>query len=101
MTYLHYSINETEENILCIDNSMLNCVLSIPGIVITCRIDFTIHGKTYQERKASLETLAIEFSNFGDTAGLYGTDMWYINDFFRRNGKRYGLLTDFIENCLC
>ena len=101
MTYLHYAIVENEYNVLCIDDIELASIVSIPMVNILVRIDFTIHGKDYKTRKASLEKLAIDWSSSGDTSGLFYSDLCILSDFFRRNGERYGLLTDFIENGLC
>lgn len=71
-----------------------------PDLDIVTFIRFTIHGKDYHSRKSSLEEIAIDWSNNGDATGLYMSDLWSISDWFYRNGKRYGLLTDFNENGL-
>lgn len=64
--------------------------------------DFKISGKTYNERKASLQDLAIDFSN----SMIRGLDWSYgelatICNYFYKMGKRYGLLKEFRENCIC
>lgn len=71
----------------------------------TCKnikmLDFKISGKTYQERKASLEDLAIEFSNnFASLSWSWG-EIAEITNYFYENGKRYGLLKEFKENAIC
>lgn len=64
-------------------------------------LDFKIGGKTYQERKNNLEELAKDWQlNFAALPWSYG-ELAEIGDFFHRNGKRYGLLTEFKENCIC
>lgn len=64
-------------------------------------LDFKIKGKTYSERKAYLEDLAIDYSNnFACLSWSYG-ELAEISDWFYKNGKRYGLLTEFRENAIC
>lgn len=58
---------------------------------------FKITGKTYQEKKAALEEIAKDFQ-MHDTGGLYYSDYMIIGDFFEKNARRYGLITDFKEN---
>lgn len=101
MTYLHCTTAGTEKNVLCIDRSEHENIISMPETEVLTIIDFTIHGKDYKSRKASCEQVAIDFSNDGDTTGLFYSDLWHISDWFYRNGKRYGLLKEFIENGLC
>ena len=53
----------------------------------------------YQKRKAEVREEAIEYScseeelSYGELADR--------QDYFRRLGKRYGLLREFKENCIC
>lgn len=64
-------------------------------------LDFKISGKTYKERKASLQDLAIDYSNnFASLSWSYG-ELAEIEKYFYNNGKRYGLLKEFKENCIC
>ena len=63
-------------------------------------INFQITGKTYKERKASAEQLAIDFS-YADTSGMSYGELNEIAWFFEKVGKRYGLLKDFRENAIC
>lgn len=62
-------------------------------------IPFTVSGKTYEERKADIESKAIEWSN---SLGYYPNwsygELADISDFFYTYGRRYGLLTEFREN---
>lgn len=72
-----------------------------PIIEIKAMILFKIKGKNYTERKASLEDLAIEYSNnTGETCLSYG-ELMEIGNFSEKNGKRYGLLKEFRENGIC
>ena len=68
-----------------------------PDCEILAVIDFKLSGKTYQERKASLEALAISFSN-QSWEGLCWSDLADITDYFSMKAKRYGLTEEFKEN---
>lgn len=64
-------------------------------------LDFKIRGNSYAEKKASLEDLAMDYySNFSMLSWSYG-ELAEIQDFFYTNAKRYGLLKEFKENCVC
>ena len=64
-------------------------------------LDFKISGKTYRERQASLEDLAKDWQNwFAGLEWSYG-ELAEIGNYFYENGKRYGLLKEFKENCIC
>ncbi len=64
---------------------------------ITNIIDFTIHGNSYKEQKNSLRELAIEYQ-CSDFDNLSYLELAIITGYFHKNGKRYGLLEEFIEN---
>jgi len=69
---------------------------------IICFIPLIVSGKSYQERKADLKDKAIEWSNNqGNYPRWSYGELATIQDFFERNGKRYGLLKEFKENCIC
>ena len=73
-----------------------------PDTRIIFTLDMSVSGRTYAERKADLQDKAIEYSN--NMNEIYPISLGEINeiaDFFSVNGKRYGLLTDFHENCIC
>ena len=61
---------------------------------------FMIRGEDYQERKACLQNLAVSWT-YADQGGLSWGELAAIQDFFRTNGRRYGLLREFRENCIC
>lgn len=64
-------------------------------------LGFKLSGKTYQEKQHSLRDLAIEWQlNFASLSWSY-LELSEIQDYFLRNGKRYGLLQEFKENCIC
>jgi len=61
-------------------------------------LDFTIKGKTYEEKKASAEELAKEWQlNFAQYSWSYG-ELAEIEAYFEKVGKRFGLLKEFKEN---
>ena len=70
-----------------------------PDTVLMELIDFTIHGKTYSDRKRSLYDIAVAWSN-SDSAGLYLDELCDIDDWFFRMGKRYGMREEFKENAI-
>lgn len=73
-----------------------------PDTRIIFTLDMSVSGRTYAERKADLESKAIDYSNFmGEIYPISYGEIAEIADFFETNGKRYGLLTDFRENCIC
>ena len=59
-----------------------------------------VTGKTYQERKTSLQELAIEYSNTCYPDLSYG-ELATVDSFFETQGRRYGLLREFKENAIC
>lgn len=55
----------------------------------------------YEKRKAEVREEAIEWqSDFCNHNYSYG-ELAYFSDYFTRLGKRYGLLREFKENCIC
>lgn len=53
----------------------------------------------YEKRKAEVREEAIEYS-YSEEELSYG-ELADKQDYFRRLGKRYGLLREFKENCIC
>ena len=101
MFFAKYAIDGKEKSELYINHEKFISDTFSPNTEIITLIDFTVHGRTYQEQKASVESIAIDWSNSGDVSGLYMSDLWVLSDWFYKNGKRYGLLKDFTENGLC
>lgn len=63
-------------------------------------IPFFVSGKTYQERKANLEQLAIDFqlADAEVSGGLSYGELADIGAFFNRAGSKLGLIREFREN---
>lgn len=63
---------------------------------------FSIQGRGYRERKESLREIAINYAHMeSDFCGLSYGELHKIQSWFRRNGKRYGLLRELEENAIC
>ena len=66
-------------------------------------VDLTIRGKRYRDRKECLREIAIaaQHISFDDAACDV---MWWLademQDYFYRNGQRYGLLRELRENAM-
>lgn len=63
-------------------------------------LKLAVSGRTYQEKKNALWDLAVEYSGV-DTSGLSYAEIGAIQDFFTVAGRRFGLLDEFKENCIC
>lgn len=63
-------------------------------------LKLAVSGRTYQEKKNALRDLAIEYSGM-DTSGLSWAELGAIEEFFTVAGRRFGLLSEFKENCIC
>jgi len=72
-----------------------------PDVKDIAILDFKISGITYKDRKESLEELAIEWQlEFSNLSWSY-SELAEIENYFYKNGKKYGLLKEFKENCIC
>lgn len=72
-----------------------------PNIENIMVLDLSIHGKNYEEKKACAEELAKDYQyNFACLSWSYG-ELATICEYFKRIGKRYGLLKEFKENAIC
>ena len=99
------------------DKYQLACVTYINGIMNE-KLSVSLEGDTdfmgfntkasdnncdkqsyYQKRKAEVREEAIEYS-YSEEELSYG-ELADRQDYFRRLGKRYGLLREFKENCIC
>lgn len=72
-----------------------NCLTFLP---------FWINGKNYEEKKNSLRNIAIDFQNAiseSSNEQLSINEWCIVTNWFRKNGKRYGLLKEFRENAIC
>lgn len=63
-------------------------------------LDFTIKGKTYEEKKAYLEYLAKDWQNWFAGLGWSYGEYAEIEAYFYENAKRYGLVKVFKENAI-
>jgi len=61
-------------------------------------VDFTIRGKNYEERKSSLAEIARNYQNAFYNCNLFYSEIAILDEYFERNGKKYGLLKEFREN---
>ena len=62
-------------------------------------ITFNVSGKNYQERKENVRQKAIDFQ-LNNFPGLFWSDMVWIENWFEKQGERYGLLEEFRENAI-
>jgi hypothetical protein len=62
-------------------------------------IEFRVSGKTYQDRKEDVRQKAIDFQ-MHDFPGLFWSEMLWIENWFKEQAKRYGLLEEFRENAI-
>lgn len=101
MYYIAYiDANGKENGLLCNNLAEMHSITFSPEVQVVTTIDFKVKGKTYQDRKAYLYDIATDFSTHF-YPGLFASDCWWIGDWFHIQGKRYGLLEEFIENGLC
>ena len=63
-------------------------------------IAFRVRGRTYRERQEDLVNTAQHFQRECEP-GLSMLELSLILDWFYKNGKRYGLLREFQDNCIC
>ncbi len=70
-----------------------------PDCTVSAVIPLTIHGSTYAQRRDSLRTMVQEIQT-ADNGGLSYSEAATLNDYFTRQARRYGLLTEFRDNCI-
>lgn len=101
-TIIIYQDNKEIDGGIYQDISYKTAAAEIGDNNILLYIPLTVSGKTYLDRKNDLRNKAIEWSNNQGnyTRWSYG-ELATIQDFFEKFGRRYGLLTDFKENCIC
>lgn len=92
-------IKTNKEEKLCYTwEQVHNCTFS-PTVEIIAITDFKVRGKTYQEKQSSLRGQAILWS-YANLPLSWG-EVIEIEHYFRKNGRRYGLLKEFHENGIC
>ena len=57
--------------------------------------------KNYQEKKEAAREKAIEWQLTTAQEPMYWSEAAYWNEYFTRLGRRYGLLREFRNNCIC
>lgn len=67
---------------------------------VTNILRFVVHGDSYKERKACVRDLAVSFQD-ADQGGISYGELAAVEEWFRKNGKRYGLMDEFVENAIC
>ena len=72
-----------------------------PETEIVSMIDFHVHGKTYQEKQSSARDIAIAFQYAIADCSLAYSELATVQDWFCKAGRKYGLLREFRENCIC
>ena len=77
--------------------------LFCPDVERVAVIEFKTHGKTYKERRENLRQMAIDYTTKRKSAysDLTLWEIIKISDFFKKNGRRFGLLQEFHENGIC
>lgn len=63
-------------------------------------LDFKISGKTYQEKQDNLKQLAIDWQLYFSGLSWSYSELTEISNYFYKNGRKYGLLKEFKENCI-
>lgn len=63
-------------------------------------LDFTIKGKTYQERKNNAEDIAKDWQMIFSQYSWSWGEVAEVSNYFEKIAKRYGLTKTFKENCI-
>ena len=71
-----------------------------PEIETAALHPLAIHGRTYRDRQSSLRELAIDIQR-DDQGGLSWGECQALGNFFERNARKLGLLSEFRENAIC
>ena len=100
---LHGKPGSYTESLLCDEQELKNMVKNL-DVDVLFSLPFVVRGDNYKERKESLRNLAIDFqhNNDGETdVQLSMEECAEIHLFFETMGRKYGLLREFRENCIC
>lgn len=81
-------------------NEFTAALIECDNVNLECAIELNEVSGTYNEKKAAIESKAIEYSN-NQAGGLSMGELSDIQNYFETYGKRYGLLSDFRENAIC
>ena len=69
-----------------------------PDSNILAIFDFKAHGKTYAEKKASVQEAAHLFDDTNYLINMSYNEYYLLSEFFTKYGKRLGLVKEFTEN---
>lgn len=72
-----------------------------PGATFISFVDSRIKGNTYNARKSDLVNKAIEAQEILSQCDISYSELLHLQNYFEAAGKRYGLLKEFRENCIC
>lgn len=72
-----------------------------PDTEILTIVDFRLHGKNYGEIKANLEETAKEWQRASSEHTVYYGIVSEVQAWLEKYGKKYGLIKEFRENCIC
>lgn len=91
--------NDYDRCLYLVNDAELNRIKSTAEL---CNMNYFIlplvaSGKSYQEKKAAITEQALLFS-IGVKDEFLLNDYCIIHDYFLKNGKRYGLISEFTEN---
>lgn len=69
-----------------------------PATEIIAKIPLKVSGKTYKEKQEDLRQKAIEYQQTWQYCTWSYHNVLELDNFFIKNGERYGLLKEFKEN---
>lgn len=72
-----------------------------PATEIVSFISFHAYGKTYDERKESVRNAALDYQSACSEYCFSYSELAWIGAWFEHMGRKYGLLREFRENCIC
>ncbi len=100
--YAAYIDAKGQEHGMLFDSETINRYYNVtfsPATREMTFIEFKASGRTYQERKEDVRQKAIDFQRY-DFPGLFWSEMLWIENWFKKQGERYGLLEEFRENAI-
>lgn len=95
---VYLNVEEVREYFIIIRNMDGTIYKTLSRDKLRDYIPLTVCGKSYEERQNDLQNKAIEWSFASGAACWSYGELADIQEFFERNGKRYGLIREFREN---
>ena len=83
------------------DTRILSQICEEDNVQIIAYFDLKVYGKTYEERKSCVEDHAHLYDDSNNKIDLSYGELAILQDYFEKNGKKYGLYQEFRENCIC